>query len=140
MKNYANPDGLVRLDFVGGWPGDLQNRFTEAGRSAQENEIFNYTRSLAQFRKNSPAIKTGALMQYVPQESLYVYFRYSKEQTVMCMMNAGDAAVTVDMSRFIERTAGFKKARDVVTGAVSTLGNSIKVPGITLAVYELQKN
>ena len=140
MKNYANPDGLVRLDFVGGWPGDWQNRFTEAGRSAQENEIFNYTRSLAQFRKNSPAIKTGALMQYVPQESLYVYFRYSKEQTVMCMMNAGDAAVTVDMSRFIERTAGFKKARDVVTGAVSTLGDSITVPGKTLAVYELQKN
>lgn len=140
MKNYANPDGLVRLDFVGGWEGDVPNRFTSAGRSTQENEIFNYTRTLARFRKSSPALKTGRLMQYVPQESLYVYFRYLKEQTVMCLMNTGDGMVKVDLSRFLERIAGFTKARDVVSGSSSLLQNTLDVSGKTLMVLELLKD
>ena len=28
MKNYSNPDGLVREDFSGGWDGDKSNKFT----------------------------------------------------------------------------------------------------------------
>ena len=29
-------------------------------------------------------------MQYVPQDGLYVYFRYDANQTVMCVMNTAD--------------------------------------------------
>ena len=42
MKNFKNPtDAEVRFDFPGGWKEDPVNKFTEAGRTAQENDAFN---------------------------------------------------------------------------------------------------
>ncbi|HEX8357767.1 MAG TPA: alpha-amylase family glycosyl hydrolase, partial [Segetibacter sp.] len=89
MKGISNPDGLVRADFEGGWKEDKRNKFTAEGRTKNENEVHDWTMKLANFRKNSSAIKTGKTMQYVPEDELYVYFRYDAKQTVMCIMNAG---------------------------------------------------
>ncbi|HET7896266.1 MAG TPA: glycoside hydrolase family 13 protein, partial [Flavisolibacter sp.] len=83
MKGVSNPDGYVRLDFPGGWPGDGQNKFTKEGRTGREEEVFNWTKSIANFRKNSSALKTGQLMQFVPEDWVYTYFRYNNQQTVM---------------------------------------------------------
>jgi len=63
MKNYANPDGLVRLDFPGGWDGDKMSKFSSGGRTAVENEAFNYVRRLARYRRDNPVLQTGRLMQ-----------------------------------------------------------------------------
>lgn len=138
MKNHANPDGLVRLDFPGGWAGDSANKFTPQGRTPAEDSLFNYTRSLAQFRKRSSAIKTGKLMQYVPEDGVYVYFRYDAQQTVMCIMNPGDEAKQISTARFEERLKGFKQGRDVTTGKASALGEKMKIPAKTQWVLELQ--
>ena len=88
-------DAMVRFDFPGGWPGDASNKFTSAGRNDKENNAFNYVRTLANFRKNSSAIKTGKMMQYVPENGAYVYFRYDNKQTVMCVMNQEEGPVTL---------------------------------------------
>jgi glycosidase len=32
LTGYTNPDGKVRQDFPGGWPGDSSNKFTAAAR------------------------------------------------------------------------------------------------------------
>lgn len=137
MKNHANPDGLVRLDFPGGWPGDSANKFTPAGRTPAEHDLFNYTRALAQFRKSSSAIKTGKLMQYVPEDGIYVYFRYDEKQTVLCIMNPTEKEVSLNMARFEERMKGFSQYRDVVTRQSATISNEIKVPAKTQLVLEL---
>ncbi|MET0244635.1 MAG: glycoside hydrolase family 13 protein, partial [Flavitalea sp.] len=108
MKNFANPDGLVRLDFPGGWEGDKDNKFTASGRSQPENEIFDYTKKLANFRKTSSAITKGKMMQFVPEDGVYVYFRYTTSQTVMCVMNTNEQEKTIDLKRFNERTATFR--------------------------------
>jgi glycosidase len=138
MKNHANPDGLVRLDFPGGWTGDSTNKFTAAGRTMQEDSLFNYTRALAQFRKNSSAIKTGKLMQFVPEDGVYVYFRYDAKQTVMCIMNTNDKEMELNTARFEERLKGFAKAKDVITAQTTTIEDKIKIPAKTQLVLELQ--
>ena len=56
-------------------------------------------------------------MQYVPKDGLYVYFRYDANQTVMCIMNTGDTSAKIDFTRYAERTTGFTKVMDVVTGS-----------------------
>ncbi|MES1221273.1 MAG: glycoside hydrolase family 13 protein, partial [Bacteroidota bacterium] len=90
MKNFKDPtDAEVRKDFPGGWKEDPVNKFTGSGRTPLENEAFDYVKKLAWFRKNSSAIKTGKLMQYVPSDSMYVYFRFDAKQTVMCILNSG---------------------------------------------------
>jgi glycosidase len=139
MKNYKNPsDAEVRRDFPGGWPGDPVNKFEAAGRTAQENEAFNYIKTFANFRKSSSAIKAGKLMQYLPQNGVYVYFRYDDKQTVMCVMNTNASASTIDLSRFQERMKDFTKAYDVATGNVFTLEPTLTLGGKYLLVMELR--
>lgn len=138
MKNFADPDGLVRLDFPGGWSGDVTNKFTAAGRSDQENDFFNFTRKLAQFRKTSPALTSGKLMHFVPEEGVYVYFRYTAAETIMCIMNTNDREMTIDGKRFAERTAAFGIGHDVIGGNTVNIKNNIIVQPKTLQVLRLQ--
>ena len=137
MTGFTNPDGLVRSDFMGGWKNDSLNKFTAQGRTAKENNIFNHIRSLANFRKNSSAIKTGKMMQYIPADGLYVYFRYDNNQTIMCVMNTGEKEKDVDFKNYIDRTAGFKNATNVIAG--ETVANSFKIPAKQMYVLELKK-
>lgn len=139
MKGLANPDGWVRMDFPGGWQGDAVNKFTAVGRTTQENEIFNFVRTLANFRKNSTAIKTGKLMQFVPEDWVYTYFRYDDKQTVMVVMNTSKDERTIDPKRFEERTKGFTKGKDVINSSVKDLSQSWKMPGKTVWILELTK-
>jgi glycosidase len=129
----------VRLDFKGGWPGDSVNKFTKEGRTEKEENIFEYIKRLANFRKNSSAIKTGKLMQYVPVDGVYVYFRYDDRQTVMCVMNTNDQSSTIDLSRFKERIKDFVKAYDVSTGVTFNLESTLTVGGKYLLVMELKR-
>ena len=139
MAGISNPDGYVRLDFPGGWPGDKQNKFTKEGRTTKENEVFNWTSSLANFRKHSSAIKTGRLMQYVPKDGLYVYFRYDNNQTVMCIMNTSDKGKEIDFSNYDERTKGFTSARSIAGNEVYLMNNKITIPAKKMWVLELVK-
>ncbi|HUR10440.1 MAG TPA: alpha-amylase family glycosyl hydrolase [Flavitalea sp.] len=137
MKNYANPDGLVRLDFPGGWLGDPYNKFFSAGRNEEENEIFNYTRSLAHFRNSSSAIKSGKMMQFVPEDGVYVYFRYDAKQTVMCIMNMNTNEAEIKRMRYEERLKNFTSGVDIISNQMIPL-NLIRIPGKTLLVLELK--
>jgi len=136
MKNFANPDLLVRADFPGGWPGDSVNKFTASGRNALENELFNYTRTLAHFRKQSPAVKTGNMMQYVPEDGVYVYFRYNDQQTVMCVMNQQDKEMEIATSRFSERLQQFTRVKNIADGSTAAIAATMKVPAKTVLVLE----
>lgn len=117
MKNFKDPnDGMVRLDFPGGFAGDENNKFQASGRTAREQEAFEFIKRLANFRKNSSALQTGKLMQYLPKDGLYVYFRYDPQQTVMCLVNSSDQNHTVHLKDYVERTAPYTAAQNVLTG------------------------
>jgi glycosidase len=140
LKGISNPDGLVRGDFIGGWKEDAQNKFTQQGRTESENDVFNWTKRLANFRKASSAIKTGKLMQYVPEDWVYTYFRYDDKQTVMVVMNTSNDEKTIHPDRFSERTTGFTKAKNVVAGWTADLtAKEWKVPGKSIWVLELSR-
>lgn len=138
MKNYSNPDGLVRSDFPGGWDGDKKDKFIADGRTSKENEAFNFVKTLASFRKKSDALQTGKLMQYVPQDDLYVYFRYNNNPkgSVMVIVNNTEKEKNLNTDRFVERTAGISSARNVISGESISI-KEIKVPAKTTLVLEL---
>jgi hypothetical protein len=139
MKGISNPDGWVRLDFPGGWKGDKKNAFTREGLSAEEVSVQDLVKQLAGFRKGSSALGTGKLMQYVPKDGLYVYFRYDARQTVMCVMNTADGAATIDFSRYDERTAGFTRAVDILSGRSYALTEKLQIPSMQMWILELKK-
>ena len=138
MKNFKDPsDAEVRRDFPGGFPGDAANKFTAAGRTANENEAFNFVRKLANYRKVTPALHSGKLMQYLPQNGVYVYFRYDKDKTVMIATNSNDGETPLETARFVERMAGFTTARNVLTNASITNLKTLTLPAKTAVVLEL---
>jgi glycosidase len=137
-KGIDNPDGLVRPDFPGGWPGDRKNAFTGEGLSAEEKSIQQLVKTLGQYRLHSTALRNGKMMQYVPDKSLYVYFRYDDRQTVLCAMNTGNVPRVVDFGRFRERTKGFTEGVDVVTGSRYPLEQKAELPGRTMWILALQ--
>jgi hypothetical protein len=137
MKGISNPDGWVRLDFPGGWEGDTKNAFTEKGLSEKELSFLNYIKLLGNYRKNSSALKTGAFMQYLPDNGLYVYFRFDKNQTVMCVMNTDTMERKVSLTNFQERTVGFKGGKNIENG--NAIGSTFTIPAMTMQVIELTK-
>lgn len=139
MKNFSNPDGLVREDFQGGWLQDSVNKFSEVGRNILENEAFNYVKLLANFRKSSSALQTGKLMQFVPEKGVYVYFRYNDSQTIMVIVNSHDTAQKLDTKRYAERMKGFSNAENVLTQEkINDLG-LINIPPKTTLILSLKK-
>lgn len=141
MRNYfdASNHDKVREEFPGGWPGDKANKFTAAGRTAEEQAAYTFFRTLARFRRESPALTEGRLMQFVPEAGVYVYFRYHPKQTVMVIMNQNEAAVKVPTGRFAERMTGFQGARDVITGATLSTLDQVEVAGPGIRILELTR-
>ena len=137
MKNYADPDGKVREDFPGGWAGDKTNKFTQAGRTAKENEAFNFVKKLANYRKNNAVLQTGKLMQFVPEKGIYVYFRYNNEKTVMVVMNTNEQAEELTTTRFEERIGRYKTGVNIVTDEQLPL-HKLQLAAKTTYIFELQ--
>jgi neopullulanase len=113
FTGFTNPDGKVRQDMPGGWKEDTRSVFTEGGRTDKEKEIFNYTKKLANWRKSKPALHDGKLMQFIPVDGVYVYFRYTPTESVMIVMNTNDKKMTLDTKRFAERLKGFTKGKNI---------------------------
>lgn len=140
MDKFKDPsDAEVRKDFPGGWPGDSTNNFVSTGRSTAQNQIFNYIRTLANYRKNSSALQTGKLTQFVPYDGQYVYFRHNDSSTIMIACSSQDTVSQLPLSRFTERTKGFRQMKNVLTGEVSAFGQTLALPRRGTLVLELLK-
>ena len=139
LKGFTNPDGKVRSDFPGGWQGDKKNAFTGQGLTADEKAVQQLVQQLGTFRKNSSALKTGKYMHYVPDNGLYVYFRYDDKQTIMCVMNTDTKERTLDFSSYPERTTGFSKAEYVLSKEVFNTTQMQKIAPMRMWVLELKR-
>lgn len=140
MQGFTTPnDGHVRMDFPGGWASDSVNKFTAAGRTVREDSIWDYIAKLANFRKSSSAITSGKMMQYEPKEGgLYVYFRYDSKQTIMTILNTSKKKEKVVIKYYYERTNGFTKMKNIITGEVAPLEDFSLMP-MESGVWELEK-
>jgi neopullulanase len=140
MKNFKDPDdAAVRQNFSGGFKGDASNKFTVTGRTAAENDAFNFVKKLANYRKNTPALQTGKLTQFAPADGVYVYFRKNAEKTIMVVMNMNKDAKNIDTARFSELTNGFTKAKNILSDATLMDIKNLKLGRYETAVLELGK-
>ena len=100
--NKGNGDGALRRDFPGGWKGDEVNAFSEEGRKALQNEAFNYTRKLLQWRKSNQAVTKGKLKHFSIRQGVYVYQREYNGQSVVVFMNGTHSSQELDLTPYRE--------------------------------------
>ena len=134
-----NGHGDIRKDFPGGWPGDTRDAFTTEGRTKAQNEAFNYLKTLINWRKTKSVIHYGKLTHYIPQDGVYVYFRYNENESVMVLLNNTDKVKTVDGKRFKENLSGYTKGRSVMDNKTIENLQSITVPAKSPMIIELVK-
>jgi glycosidase len=139
MKNFKNPsDAEVRRDFPGGWRADEKNKFNVESRSAQENEYFSYVRKIANYRKASEAISKGKTLQYQVQNGVYVYFRYTLNQQLMCVMNPAEKSAQVSLDYYSEGIRGRKHGHEIISSSEFELNDKLTVPAKTFMIIELR--
>jgi neopullulanase len=130
----------IREDFPGGWPGDKTNAFTAIGRTAAQNEAWNYMSMVFNYRKNNPVLHNGRLLHYIPMDEIYVYFRLLGDKGVMVVLNnSDDKAKTINTKRFAEALEGFTKGKDIETGKTIDDLTNIDVPAKSALIIELDK-
>lgn len=117
-------DGCLRRDFPGGWKGDKVNCFTAEGRTDLQNEAFDYTRKLLNFRKNNEAICKGTMKHFSICKGVYVYERKYNDKSVVVFMNGTDEKQTLSLVPYREILPS-SSATDFISGKNVVLDEEI---------------
>ena len=146
-------DPGLRVDFPGGWEGDAFDFFTDEGRAAADvdfdgqpiekgmrKELYDYCRTLFQWRKTADVIHTGKTLHFMPGRGGYGYFRYNDKDTVFVFINpsATDAA-KIPWSDYAEISDGLGEGTNVITGEKVTITDETEVGPMTALVVEYKK-
>lgn len=121
-------DGDLRKDFPGGWQGDARDCFVKDGRTALENEAFEFTRRLLNWRKGNQVIGKGNLKHYSIQNGVYVYRREFNGKSVVIIMNGTDDSKELDLAPYQEILPR-ENALDVLTGKNVNLSGKLCLDG-----------
>lgn len=98
----SKSDGYVRKDFPGGWPGDKNDCFYAAGRTALQNQAFYFIKSLLDFRKGNEVISKGTMKHFYPKNGIYAYERKYKNQSILVFLNGNNKKVDVTLEQYQE--------------------------------------
>ena len=127
-----------RFDFPGGWVSDKRNAFTVDGRTKEENEVFNYLRELLNYRKAHPVLQNGEMKQFIPENGIYVYFRYNADKTMMIISNNNTETKELNPDRFSEMLSGKSTALEITTLKNYNLAAPVSIQGKTVLILDIQ--
>jgi glycosidase len=136
--NKDKGDADIRQDFPGGWEGDSANAFTKEGRTQEQNDYFDFTAKLFNWRKTKDVIHFGKMTHYIPENNTYVYFRYNTKESVMVLFNNSRETKTLNTMRFAENIRNYKIGKDVITHKIIDLTTEITLEPKSVLILELK--
>jgi glycosidase len=86
----------TRGDFPGGFPGDKRNAFTAAGRTKEQQDLFEFIRRLTNLHRELDPLKSGSLVNLYVSEQQYAYARTAKSGAVIVAINNDDKAAEIE--------------------------------------------
>ena len=125
----------LRVDFPGGWDGDAVNLFDSAQHSGAAKDVYDYTRTIMNWRKTKDVIHNGKTLHFVNRDNTYAYFRYDDNDVVFVFINNSDSVREIPWSRYAEISAGLTEGRDVITGEMVVMEGK-KVEPMSALVIE----
>lgn len=128
-----------RADMIGGWDSDERSVFKEQERTEQENKAYNFVKKITNWRKEAVAIHQGRLTHFVPEDNIYVFFRYTEEEAVMVIMNRNEESKTINRDRYSEFLDKYTSGTDVMDGSSINVGSDFEVGAKRTAIFELKK-
>ena len=136
LEGYTNPDDLVRQEFSGGWQGDHKNYFYHYYVSREELDLNEYYNTLAFFRKQANFSKLK-FKHFVPEDNLYVYFRYNTDKSYLCIANP-EGKKNLSSQRFQEMFNGYNVLNGVIHPTHQSIDDNIELSGEPFEIFELK--
>ncbi|MFA5045818.1 MAG: glycoside hydrolase family 13 protein [Paludibacter sp.] len=127
-----------RFDFPGGWIADKRNAFTQKGRTIAENEVFDYLKVLLNYRKKNPVLQSGKMKQFIPENGIYVNFRYNNDKTIMIIANNNGQPTELNLARFGEMLSGKREGIEITTAKIYSLESPIRISSKTVLILEIK--
>ena len=141
-------DGALRVDFPGGWDGDVFDLFTAEGRekcdidfdgshlpAGTRAEVFDFASRLFQWRKTSDAVINGHFKHFLTRDNTYAYFRYSDSDKVFVYLNNSSEDKRIPWENYSEITDGLGSGTDVISGQTVDPSNYV-VPAHGLLIID----
>lgn len=119
--NKSKGDGTLRQDFP-------IRVFDATKRTPLEQEYYDFTHRLLQWRKTSEAIGQGKLIHFPPRDGVYVYSRIHNGQVVTVLINGMDEPREVDLTPF-SQVLPAKSAYDLVHEKEVRLDGTVHLDG-----------
>ncbi len=131
--------GGLRIDFPGGWEGDEVDLFSEEGRTGIAKDVFDYSKTLFQWRKSKPVIHNGKTMHFMTRDNTYAYFRYDDTDAVFVYINNSRGKKNIPWSNYAEIAEGLKDGRNIITGEATTVDNNTVVGPRQALIVEFKR-
>jgi neopullulanase len=139
MSHPGDAHGDIRADYPGGWQNDKVNAFTGNGLTEKQTEVQHFVTHLLNWRKKEAVIHNGHVMHFVPENGIYVFFRYNNDKTIMIILNKNRSDTVLPTRRFSERMHGFSAGREIITSRSLEDLSQITVPARSAMIIELMK-
>ena len=129
----------TRGDFPGGFPGDKRNAFSSAGRSKEEEDLFQYIRKLTELHSKLEPLKRGALVNLYVSDQQYAYARRTNAESVVVVINNDSKPAEIEFDaapaglvsgNLLLDSLGVSKWEVVRNGKVR-----VKLPGRSASVF-----
>nr|WP_319265076.1 glycoside hydrolase family 13 protein [uncultured Draconibacterium sp.] len=130
--------GEARSDFPGGWNGDEVNGFIDEGLNEDQKEVKEFLQVLLKWRKANDVVANGKLGHFIPQDGVYVYFRYLESKRVMVILNKNNHPCSLEISRYSAFIKDAKTGVNVLTGDKVRLQEKFDVAAKTPIVIEFE--
>jgi hypothetical protein len=65
--------------------------------------------------ETNEAVHFGKMTHYIPENNVYVYFRYTDNKTVMILMNNSNEIQTIKTARFQESVKAYTTGKDILS-------------------------
>jgi glycosidase len=93
MPGRGDPDN--RRDFPGGFPGDPRNAFETAGRTAEEQSVFEHVKRLAALRRELAPLRRGATLTLASSAQTWSFARVTSDEAALVLLNNTNEPVEI---------------------------------------------
>jgi glycosidase len=134
--NKDKTDGDIRKDFPGGWNDDSHDEFTPEGRTDLQNEGWNFTRNLLNWRRSNEMVSKGKMKVFKLQNGVLVYERKFGDGHFIVILNGMNSRQEIDLARYSEVIGSCKNWIDICYGDKVELDVTLKVNERALLILE----
>ena len=128
-----------RADMIGGWAEDERSVFEATQRTDQEQETFEFVKQITNWRREAEVIHRGKLTHFIPEDNIYVFFRYTEEEAIMVVLNRNEEAKMIGRDRYKEFLDLYSKGINALENTEVDVKKDFEVPGKTTTIFELKK-